>query len=348
MLLPILFTLILPHLAASVVRSPPTDQLFIFNPNLSPSPGLVRVKDWNASASSGRNTTGVVVTVEGWPLGAWCCQVFTTSDPCIVGALTHEPGFVFIDFCAPQTPTAFGAVSLPALKYGSWSPAYASTKVAFDDVTGLLYVYTYSEYPDGRYGADYIVAVDTKTGKPVFNTSLPGVDATDSSIALAGPKGGMRLLYVNLNGDANQGEPHLLLTMDPVTGRTLTQQIIPHKHGHFQALFASSDVLGSLIALGSGAFTPSWHLHSFRVTPDNGTVYPLSDLMVDEQIAVGCSGVNVTSNSATILQYINSIRGNAARFVGISLDSGLVEYSSTGVSGGVFDGAAYDCALVAW
>jgi hypothetical protein len=70
--------------------------------------------------------------------------------------------------------------------------------------------------------------------------------------------------------------------------------------------------------------------------------------MVDEQIAVGCSGLNVTSNSATILQCINSNEGDAARFVGVSLDSGLAAYSSTGVSGGVFDGAADDCALVAW
>jgi len=189
--------------------------------------------------------------------------------------------------------------------------------------------------------------VDAKTGSLVFNASLPALGATDSSIALAGPKGGA-LLYVNLNGDANKGEPHLLLSMDPVTGRMLHRQVIPRQHRYFQALFASGDTFRNLVALGSGAFTPDWHLNSFRVTPDNGTVSPLSDLMVDEQIAVGCSGLNVSSNSATILQFIDSNIGYAARFVGLSLDSGLVQYSSTGVAGGVFDGAAYDCALVAW
>ena len=348
MLLPIFLALILPHLAASAVRSPPTDQLYIFNPNVSPSPGLVRVSDWDASASSGRNTTGTVVAVAGWPRGAWCCQVFATSDPCTLAAFTHEPALVFIDFCAPDSPTASGAVALPALKRDSWTPAYASTRVAFDAVTGHLFVYTHTEYSHGQYGADFIVAVDAKTGSLVFNASLPALGATDSSIALAGPKGGTRLLYINLNGDANKGEPHLLLTMDPVTGSMLHRQVIPGQHGYFQALFESGDNLGSLIALGSGSFAPRWHLHSIRVTADSGAVSPLSDLVVDEQIAVGCSGLNVTSNSATILQYINSDTGDAARFVGVSLDSGLAEYSSTGVVGGVFDGAAYGCALVAW
>ena len=341
-----MLALLLPHLASSAIRTPPTDQLYIFNPNLSPSPGLVRVTDWDASAS-GRNTTGVVVAVAGWPQTAWCCQVFATSDPCTLAAFTHEPGFVFIDFCTTGSPAAFRAVSLPALKRDSWNPAYASTKVAFDAVTGHLFVYTHTEYSHGQYGADRIVAVDTNTGTLVFNTSLPALGATDSSIALAGPKGGV-LLYVNLNGDANKGEPHLLLSMDPVTGRVLHRQVIPRQHRYFQALFASGDMFRNLVALGSGAFTPDWHLNSFRVTPDNGTVSPLSDLMVDEQIAVGCSGLNVSSNSATILQFIDSNIGYAARFVGLSLDSGLVQYSSTGVAGGVFDGAAYDCALVAW
>lgn len=346
MRLPLLLALVLPYLAASAVRSPPKDQLYIFNPNVSPSPGLVRVSDWDASASRGRNTTGAVVAVAGWPRGAWCCQVFATSDPCTLAAFTHEPGFVFIDFCAPENPAASGAVSLPALNRESWSPAYASTRVAFDAVAGHLFVYTNTEYSHGQYGADYIVAVDTKTGSLVFNASLPALGATDSSIALAGPQGGTPLLYINLNGDAHKGEPHLLLTIDPVTGRVLQRQVIPGKHGYFQALFASRDA--SLVALGSGAFTPAWHLHSFRVTPHSGAVSPLSDLMVDERIAVGCSGLNVTSNSAAILQHINSNVDDAARFVGVSLDSGLAVYSSTGVSGGVFDGAADDCALVAW
>jgi hypothetical protein len=347
--LPILYALAMLHLAASGIRSesPPTDRLYIFNPNVSPSPGLVRVMDWDATAS-GSNTTGEAVTVAGWPQAAWCCQVFATSDPCTVGAFTHDPSFVSIDFCTHQTPTAVKAVALPLLLHGSWHPAYASTKAAFDAVTGYLYVYTYTEYPYGQYGADFIVAVDTNTGSLVFNTSLPALGATDSSIALAGPTGGMRRLYVNLNGNPNKAEPHLLLTIDPATGRTLHRQTIPGQHGYFQALFASGDTVGSLIALGAAAFTPGWHLHSYRVAPDDGAVSPLSDLMVDQQIAVACSGLNLTSNSATILQYMDSTLGYAARFVGMSLNSGTVQYSSTGVAGGVFDGAVDGCALVAW
>jgi hypothetical protein len=345
---PILFALALPLLLANAARSPPTDQLYIFNPNVSPSPGLVRVTDWDSSASGSRNTTGTLVAVAGWPRDAWCCQVFPTSDACTLGAFTHEPGFVFVDFCAARTPTVVGAVALPLLKAGSWSPAYASTKVAFDAATGHLFVYTYTEYPHSQYGADYIVAVDTKTGSIVFNVSLPALGATDSSIALAGPSGGVARLYVNLNGDANKGEPHLLLTLDPVTGITLHRQTIPARHGWFQALFPTWDSAGALIALGSGAASAGWHLRSFRVSPSDGAVFSLSDLMVDAQVPVSCSGLNVTSNSASIFQIVNSQLGDAARFVGISLDSGEVQYTSTALADGVFDGAVYDCAVVAW
>lgn len=346
--LPLLLALVLPHVAAGILRAPASNQLYMFNPNLSPSPGLVRVVDWNASASGGRNTSGVVVAVAGWPRGAWCCQVFATSDPCTIGALTHDPGFVFVDFCASPTPTVVGAVALPELERGSWRPAYASTKVAFDAATGHVFVYTHTEYPLGQYGADYIVAVDTKTGSLVFNTSLPALGATDSSIAVAGPRGGLQRLYVNLNGDANKGEPHLLLTMHLVTGRVLHRQIIPRQRVYFQALFATGDVDTSLVALGSAAAAPGWHLHSFRVSPSDGAVAPLSDLMVDQRIAVACSGLNISSSSAAILQHVDSELGYTARFVGVSLLSGAVEYFSTGVAGGVFDGAAYACALLAW
>lgn len=68
--------------------------------------------------------------------------------------------------------------------------------------------------------------------------------------------------------------------------------------------------------------------------------------MVDAQMPVACSGFNVTSNSASIPQHINSQLGYFERFVGISLDSG--EYPSTAVAGGVFDAAADGCAVVAW
>jgi hypothetical protein len=265
-----------------------------------------------------------------------------------MGAFTHEPGFVSIDFCAFATPAAVSSVSLPALKLGSWSPAYASTKVAFDAETGHLFVYTYTEYPQGQYGADYIVAVDSKTGSLVFNTSLPALGATDSCIALGGPTGGHRRLYVNLNGDPNKGEAHVLLTLDPVTGSTLHRQIVAAHYGYFQALFSPRDTTGSLLALGPGAVAAGWHLRSFRISPNDGTVSPLSDLMVDASFPVSCSGLNVTSDSASILQHVNSQLGYAARFVGISLESGAVEYSSTEVAGGVFDGAADDCALIAW
>lgn len=329
----------------AVTGAGPATQLLLFNPNLSPAPGLVRVTAWTGVG----NVTGTQVDIVGWPFGFLVVQVFTTQEACSILAFARTEGgrrasVIKIDVCDPL-PSVLSVVALPKITQGSLTPFFGAGREAYDAANGVLYVYCHNEYQPGQFGPDQVVAVDTLTGIILANVTVGGAGNSEPEPSVLFSAAS---LFVNINGDPNQGRRHQL---DNYAVPMLQLRHSTTVRGaYLSAMFRDHDGdVGSVIGLGPGTSSAGTRLAAYRVDSASGAAMVISpDLGVDSRSTFNCFGSNATDGSILFFQLVDGYKGNDARFVSFNSASGTIEWKSTPTQAAPFEAANYMCALIAW